>query len=112
MLLVASAAIFYDEPTVVRLRAMELKRATHAISVDYYDKHRNRAPIQGSSIAQRRKKQQRHEMDQSRIDKRVTALQLMPKNLASNAAWVFATTAHGPPETYMRVVPLPVRSFI
>jgi hypothetical protein len=112
MLLTASRVIEWDSKRVERTRAKEFKRAVLDISEAYYETQKDRKAITGDSAPQVTARRKRKEKDQKRIDKRVNALKLLPMYVASNAAWVFATTAHGPRVTYLRVIPLPIRSFI
>jgi hypothetical protein len=112
MLLSASKAIFMTKVAVEHVRKNELAMETRAIYSEFWDQHRDRKKITGDGPGPVARRNNRLLADNKKIAKQVDALQLLPKHTQTVAAWVFTTTWFGPPNEYMRVIPLPVRSFV
>jgi hypothetical protein len=112
MMLSVSTAIFMTKARLEAVRANELAMETRAIRSEYWFQHPTRAHIVGDNPAQVRQRNKKKAAEEAKIAKQIETLQLSSKHSQSVAAWVFTTRWFGPPSKYMRVMPLPVRSFV
>jgi hypothetical protein len=112
MLLSASSAILMEKSAVENVRMRELAMESRAIRNEYWLEHRYRHAITGDNPTQVQQRTKRKKADEGRIATRIDTLKISPKHTQTVASWVFTTEWFGPPVTYMRVVPLPMRSFV
>jgi hypothetical protein len=112
MFLTASSAIISKKSALEPIRTNELAMDIRAIRIAYGDEKRNRGRIVGDSAPQVALRRKRHMADEVNISTRIGNLERSPYHAQTLAAWVFATKRFGPPVTYMRIIPLPVRSFV
>jgi hypothetical protein len=112
MFISASAAILWSRIKISDERHSELMRDGNKVRAQYAIDTRDRAIIPNISDRDKARIRARVVSDKLKISKLLSTLSLSHNHTQCTAAWVCNTLIDGPPELYMRVVPLPVRTYI
>jgi hypothetical protein len=113
MIIEASDAILWTRTKIASERHLELLRDCDKLRANYYiNKSLTRAVIRSDSPSNRARLAKRALTDKANVVKLTSDLVLSINHSQCTAAWVCNTRIDGPLQHYMRVMPLPVRTYI
>jgi hypothetical protein len=112
MIISASDAILWTRDKIAHERHLELKRGCDRIRAQCAIDNIGRSVIRDDSATNRRRLNKRMADDKVIVSKLTAELATSLNHTQCAAAWVCNTRIDGPLQSYMRVVPLPVRTYI